>query len=110
MPKRFLIRWTHLIEKESLRFKELEHVLIEKVDQLFRNMLRKSRAYRFRRRGGNARDGGAAASRSSANLRETPANLLKTTQGSMNACPAVPEDREPQASAAHLWLFCSIGA
>jgi penicillin-binding protein 1A len=36
MPKRFLIRWTHLIEKESLRFKELEHVLIEKVDQLFR--------------------------------------------------------------------------
>jgi len=29
----------HLVEKESLRFKELEHVLIEKVEQLFRNML-----------------------------------------------------------------------
>jgi hypothetical protein len=37
--ERFPIRWNHLIEKESLRFKELEHVLIEKVDQLFRNML-----------------------------------------------------------------------
>ena len=28
-----------MIEKESLRFKELEHVLIEKVEQLFRDML-----------------------------------------------------------------------
>jgi hypothetical protein len=37
--ERFPIRWNHLIEKESLRVKELEHVLIEKVDQLFRNML-----------------------------------------------------------------------
>ncbi len=37
--ERFPIRWNHLIEKESLRFKELEHVLIEKVEQLFRNML-----------------------------------------------------------------------
>jgi len=37
--ERFPIRWNHLIEKESLKFKELEHVLIEKVDQLFRNML-----------------------------------------------------------------------
>jgi len=37
--ERFPIRWNHLIEKESLEFKELEHVLIEKVDQLFRNML-----------------------------------------------------------------------
>ncbi len=37
--ERFPIRWNHLIEKESLRFKDLEHVLIEKVDQLFRNML-----------------------------------------------------------------------
>jgi len=25
------------MEKESLKFKELEHVLIEKVEQLFRN-------------------------------------------------------------------------
>ncbi len=31
--------WNHVIEKESLKFKELEHVLIEKVDQLFRDML-----------------------------------------------------------------------
>jgi hypothetical protein len=29
----------HVIEKESLKFKELEHALIEKVDQLFRDML-----------------------------------------------------------------------
>ena len=35
--ERFPIRWDHLIGKESLRFKELEHVLIEKVGQLFRN-------------------------------------------------------------------------
>jgi len=28
-----------MIEKESLRIKELEHVLIEKVEQLFRDML-----------------------------------------------------------------------
>ncbi len=38
-PQRFPIGCNHLIEKESLRFKELEHVLIEKVGQLFRNML-----------------------------------------------------------------------
>ena len=37
--ERFPIRWNHLIEKKSLKIKELEHVLIEKVDQLFRNML-----------------------------------------------------------------------
>ena len=37
--ERFPIRWNHLIEKESLKFKELEHVLIEKVGQLFRSML-----------------------------------------------------------------------
>ena len=30
--ERFPIRWNHLIEKESLNFKELEHVLIEKVE------------------------------------------------------------------------------
>jgi hypothetical protein len=34
--ERFPIRWTHLIGKESLGFKELEHVLIEKVARLFR--------------------------------------------------------------------------
>ena len=37
--ERFPIRWNHLIERESLKFKELEHVLIEKAGQLFRNML-----------------------------------------------------------------------
>jgi hypothetical protein len=37
--ERFPIRWNHLIEKESLRFKEVEHVGLEKVGQLFRNML-----------------------------------------------------------------------
>ncbi len=37
--ERFPIRWNHLIEKESLKFNELEHVPIEKVAQLFRNML-----------------------------------------------------------------------
>ena len=37
--ERFPITWNHVIEKESLRFKELEHVLIEKVEQLFRIML-----------------------------------------------------------------------
>ena len=31
--------WNCVTEKESLKFKELEHVLIEKVDQLFRDML-----------------------------------------------------------------------
>ena len=37
--KRFPIKWNHLIEKEALRAKELEHVLIEKVEQLFWNKL-----------------------------------------------------------------------
>ncbi len=36
---RFPITWNHVIEKELLKFKELEHVLIEKVEQLFRDML-----------------------------------------------------------------------
>ena len=31
--------WNHVIEKESLNFKELEHVRIEKVEQLFRDVL-----------------------------------------------------------------------
>jgi len=34
-PPRFAIKRNHLIEKKSLRFKELEHVLIGKVGQLF---------------------------------------------------------------------------
>jgi hypothetical protein len=33
------ITWNHVIEKESLKIKELEHVLIEKVEQLLRDML-----------------------------------------------------------------------
>ncbi len=31
--------WNHVTEEESLKFKELERVLIEKVEQLFRDML-----------------------------------------------------------------------
>jgi hypothetical protein len=38
-PERFPIGWNHPIEKESLGFNKLEHLLIEKADQLFRNML-----------------------------------------------------------------------
>ncbi len=37
--ERLPTRWTHLIDKEQLRFKELEHVGLEKAGQLFRNML-----------------------------------------------------------------------
>ena len=37
--ERFPIAWNHVIEKESLKFKELEHVLAEKAEQLFRDML-----------------------------------------------------------------------
>ncbi len=37
--ERFPITWNHVIDKESLRFKDVEHVLIEKVEQLFRDML-----------------------------------------------------------------------
>ena len=37
--ERLPTRWTHLIDKESLRFKELEHVGLKKAGQLFRNML-----------------------------------------------------------------------
>ena len=31
--------WNHVIDKESLKFKELEHVRVEKAEQLFRDML-----------------------------------------------------------------------
>jgi hypothetical protein len=37
--ERFPITWNHVIDKESLKIKELEHVLIEKLEQLFRDML-----------------------------------------------------------------------
>jgi hypothetical protein len=37
--ERFPITWNHVIDKEALKIKELEHVLIEKVEQLFRDML-----------------------------------------------------------------------
>jgi hypothetical protein len=37
--ERFPIGRNHLIEKESLRFKEVEHAGIEKAGQLFQNML-----------------------------------------------------------------------
>jgi hypothetical protein len=37
--ERFPITWNHVIDKETLKIKELEHVLIEKVEQLFRDML-----------------------------------------------------------------------
>ena len=37
--ERVPIGWNHPIEKNSLEFNKLENVLIEKVDQLFRNML-----------------------------------------------------------------------
>jgi hypothetical protein len=37
--ERVPIKWNHLIDKDSLKIKVLEHVLIEKVEQLFRDML-----------------------------------------------------------------------
>ena len=37
--ERVPIKWIHLIDKDSLKIKELEHVLIEKVEHLFRDML-----------------------------------------------------------------------
>jgi hypothetical protein len=33
------IKWNHLIDKDSLKIKELERVGIEKVEQLFLDML-----------------------------------------------------------------------
>jgi hypothetical protein len=38
VAERFPITWNHVIEKESLNINKLEHVLIEKVEQLFRDM------------------------------------------------------------------------
>jgi hypothetical protein len=34
-PEHVPVTWNHVIEKESLNFTDLEHVLIEKVEQLF---------------------------------------------------------------------------
>ena len=30
------LKWTHMIDKDSFKIKELEHVLIENIEQLFR--------------------------------------------------------------------------
>ncbi|MGH6813614.1 MAG: hypothetical protein ACREDM_15165, partial [Methylocella sp.] len=38
--ERFLITWNHGIDQEPLRIQELEHVLIEKAEQLFRDALK----------------------------------------------------------------------
>jgi hypothetical protein len=35
----FPIAWNHVIEKETLKFRDLEHVRIEEAEQLFRDML-----------------------------------------------------------------------
>ncbi len=37
--ERFPITWNRVIEQESLNIDKLEHVLTEKVEQLFRDML-----------------------------------------------------------------------
>jgi hypothetical protein len=37
--ERVPIKWNHLIDKESLNINKLENVLIEKVEQLFRDLL-----------------------------------------------------------------------
>jgi hypothetical protein len=37
--ERFPIGLNHPVEKKTLKINELEHVLVGKVDQLFRNML-----------------------------------------------------------------------
>jgi len=37
--ERIPIAWTHVIEKDTLEIKKLEHVLVEKVEKLFRDML-----------------------------------------------------------------------
>jgi len=38
-PRRVPIKWNHLIDKDSPKIKELEHVSIEKVEQFFQDML-----------------------------------------------------------------------
>jgi hypothetical protein len=48
--ERFPTEWNHSVDKKSLNFKALEHVLIEKVDQLFRNMLSSKNFSRERNR------------------------------------------------------------
>ncbi len=41
--ERFPITWNHVIDKDSLKIKELEQGLIEKVAQLFRDMLERDK-------------------------------------------------------------------
>jgi len=38
-PERFPITWNHVIDKESLKIKTLEQVLIEKSVNFFENLL-----------------------------------------------------------------------
>ncbi|RNJ50785.1 hypothetical protein D1O30_15515 [Methylocystis hirsuta] len=45
-PRRFPIAWNCVIDKKSLKIKLLEQVLIEKVCQLFRNLLQARAAAR----------------------------------------------------------------
>ncbi len=47
VAERFPIAWNHMIEKESLNINKLEHVLIEKVEQLFRDMLQRAAELHF---------------------------------------------------------------
>ena len=37
--ERIPIKWNHLIDMDALKFKELKHAQIEKVEQLFLDML-----------------------------------------------------------------------
>jgi hypothetical protein len=37
--ERFPITWNPLIDKDALKIKELKHVLIEKAERLFQNIL-----------------------------------------------------------------------
>jgi len=39
ISERVPIKWYHLIDKDAAQNKKMEHVLIEKVEQLFRDML-----------------------------------------------------------------------
>jgi len=54
------IKWNHLIE-DSLKIKELEHVRIEKVEQVFREMFQ--RACRALNERGSSRDSSDATTR-----------------------------------------------
>ncbi len=47
--ERFPIRWNHLIEKESLKFKEMEHDLIQKVCNFLVSLYSSGRTSRTRK-------------------------------------------------------------